>query len=232
MVTTTFLILIIVFSVFCFYDKNSMYKYLFHPYSIKHNKEHYRFLTHAFIHGDTMHLFLNVFALYMFGYAVEQSYYKIDGTNDLIGMYPSLFCRDVNDPAEVLRATRIGRLAYIALFTGGIYAASITEYFKHRNNPSYSSLGASGAIEAIIFSFIIIQPFQTLYLFVLPMPAWLLGIVFLAGSYYLSKRKTGDPDADRIGHEAHFWGAIFGIIFTICLKPSLVSEFFHTISNR
>ena len=208
-----------------------MYKYLFHPYSIKRNNEHYRFLTHAFIHGDTMHLIFNVFALYMFGYAVENSYYQLDN-GDSMGLYTSLFCRDPDDPEEVLRATKLGRIAYLGLFTGGIYAASITEYFKNRNNPSYSSLGASGAIEAIIFSYIIIQPFTTLYLFVLPMPAWLLGVVFLGGSYYLSKRKTGNPEADRVGHEAHFWGAIFGVIFTICLKPSLASEFITTIFNR
>jgi membrane associated rhomboid family serine protease len=229
MITTTFIIIIVVFSVFCFYDRNAMYKYMFHPYSIKHNREHYRFLTHAFIHGDTMHLAFNLFALYMFGYAVEESYYRIDGSGQTIGMYTAIFCKDVHDPDEILRASKLGKLAYLALFTGGIYAASITEYFKHRNNPSYSSLGASGAIEAIIFSYIIIEPFTTLYLFFLPMPAWLLGIVFLGGSYYLSKRKTGDPDTDRIGHEAHFWGAIFGVIFTIVLKPSLVSELFSRI---
>ena len=231
MVTTVFLILILVFSAYCFYDKNAMYKYLFHPYSIKRNNEHYRFLTHAFIHGDTMHLIFNVFALYMFGYAVEDHYYQLDN-GEYMGLYTSLFCKDASDPVEVLRATRIAKIAYLGLFTGGIYAASITEYFKNRNNPSYSSLGASGAIEAIIFSYIIIQPFATLYLFVLPMPAWLLGIVFLAGSYYLSKRKTGDPDADRIGHEAHFWGAIFGVIYTIALKPSLITNIFHSVFNR
>lgn len=231
MVTTTLILVILGFSVYCFYDKGLLYKYLFHPYSIKHNNEHYRFLTHAFIHADMLHMGLNLYALYMFGYAIEESYYRLDG-GDSIGLYTALFCRDVNNPEELLRAVRLAKIAYIGLFTGGIYAASITEYFKHRNNPSYSSLGASGAIEAIIFSYIIIEPFQTLYLFVLPMPAWLLGILFLVGSYYLSKRKTGDPDADRIGHEAHFWGAIFGILYTIALKPQLVSNLFHTIFKR
>lgn len=222
MVTTTFLVIILAFSLYCFYDRTAMYKYLFHPYSVKRNNEHYRFLTHAFIHGDTMHLFLNVFSLWMFGYAVEDVYYV------------DLFLNDPYNPTDEDRtqAVRLARLAYIGLFTGGIYAASITEYFKNRDNFSYSSLGASGAIEAVIFSFIIIQPFQTLYLFVLPMPAWLLGVAFLVGSYYLSKRKTGDPEADRVGHEAHFWGAIFGVIYTIILKPSLVTKLFTAITNH
>jgi len=219
MITTTFILIILAFSVYCFYDRNAMYKYLFHPYSIKHNNEHYRFLTRAFVHGDTIHLALNLFALYMFGYAVENN------------CYVGIFLANKYDftDEEYDHAVKMAKLAYIGLFTGGIYAASLTEYFKHRNHTWYSSLGASGAIEAIIFSFIIIRPFETLYLFLFPMPAWLLGVVFLGGSYYLSKRKTGDPNADRIGHEAHFWGAIFGVVYTIILKPSLVVELFSRI---
>ncbi len=199
-----------------------MQKYLFHPYSIKHHGEHYRFLTHAFIHGDTLHLGLNLFSLWMFGYAVEEIYYvNIFIDNPL----------NASDE-ERMHAVKLARLAYIGLFTGGIYAASFTEFFRYKNIPSYSSLGASGAINAIMFSFIIIQPFQILNLFFLPLPAWLLGILFLGGSYYLSKRKTGDPNTDRIGHEAHFWGAIYGILFTIALKPSLLTHFFKVIFNR
>ncbi|MGZ4038299.1 MAG: rhomboid family intramembrane serine protease, partial [Bacteroidia bacterium] len=68
MVTTTFTILIFIFSLYCFYDRSKMHKYMFYPYAIHHNNEHYRFLTHAFIHGDTLHLGLNVFSLFMFGY--------------------------------------------------------------------------------------------------------------------------------------------------------------------
>lgn len=216
MVTTTLIVVILAFSVYCFYDRTLMNKYLFHPYSIKRFNEHYRFLTHAFIHGDTLHLFLNVFSLWMFGYQVEES--------DFVNLFTEKYGEET--------AFKLAKLAYIGLFTGGIYAASITEYFRNRNNPSYSSLGASGAIEAIIFSFIIINPFQTLYLFVLPMPAWLLGVLFLVFSYYLSKRKTGDPETDRVGHEAHFWGAIFGILYTLALKPELFTIFFKTVFNH
>lgn len=216
MVTTTLILVILAFSVYGFYDRSLMNKYLFHPYSIHRFNEHYRFLTHAFIHGDTLHLFLNVFSLWMFGYQVEE--------RDFVELFKDKFGEET--------AFKVAKVAYIGLFTGGIYAASITEYYRNRNNSSYSSLGASGAIEAIIFSFIIINPFQTLYLFILPMPAWLLGILFLGVSYYLSKRKTGDPATDRVGHEAHFWGAIFGVVYTIALKPELFTTFFRTIFNH
>ena len=64
------------------------------------------------------------------------------------------------------------------------------------------------------------------------MPAWLLGVLFLVVSYYLSKRKTGDPETDRVGHEAHFWGAIFGVVYTIALRPELFTQFFRTIFNH
>jgi membrane associated rhomboid family serine protease len=228
MVTTALLAVIVLFSLYCFADPAKLQKYMFHPYSINKFGEHYRFLSHAFIHGGLMHLGLNVFCLYIFGYAIEESYYRFENGQS-IGLYVTLFCDNFNDPEQVQRGIKLAKVAYLGLFTGGIYAASITEYFRNRNNPYYSSLGASGAIEAIIFSYIIIKPADKLYLFTIPMPAWLLGILFLGGSYYMSKRKTGDPEADRIGHEAHFWGAIFGIIYTIILKPSLFVGFFEAI---
>ncbi len=222
MITITFLVIILVFSVYCFYEKDKLHKYLFHPYSIYHNGEHYRFLTHAFIHGSNLHLLLNVFALWTFGYVVEESYYV------------TLFLPDPDNASEadIDHAIKMARLAYIGLFTGGIYASSITEYFRNRNNPSYSSLGASGAIEAIIFSYIIISPTDTLYFFVLPMPAWLLGVLFLVGTYYLSKRKQKGSYSDNIGHEAHFWGAIYGVLFTIALKPQLAVTFFRSVTGK
>lgn len=219
MVTTALLVIILAFSVYCFVDPTKLNKYMFHPYSIYKFGEHYRFLSHAFIHSGFLHLGLNIFCLWMFGYAIEEVYYPY-----ILLDHPMQASEE-----ERIHAFKMARLAYIGLFTGGIYAASVTEYFRNRNNPYYSSLGASGAIEAIIFSYIIIRPADKLYLFMIPMPAWLLGILFLAGSYYMSKRKTGDPEADRIGHEAHFWGAIYGVVYTIILKPSLAVSFFQKI---
>ena len=173
------------------------YKYLFHPYSIHHNKQHYRFLSHAFLHADYLHLAFNMYALWMFGQIIEEQ------------IFPILLSHD-GEPDK-----KMGMVLYILLYTGAIYASSASEYFKNKNNKYYSSLGASGAVNALIFSYITCLPMSQLGLFFLPkMPAWIFGLLFLGVSYYLSKRKLAN---DNIGHEAHFWGAIFGILFTLTL---------------
>lgn len=207
MITYTFLAIIVVFSVYCFNDKNAMNKYLFHPYSIYHNKQHYRFLTHAFIHGDFMHLAFNCLALYSFGTVLEEQYFG----------NPYNF-----DP-------KMGKLYYILLFTGGIYAASATEYARNKNNPSYSSLGASGAISSVLFCYIMISPLGKISLFFFPMTGWIAGVILLGVSYYLIQRKRTTSYTDNISHESHFWGALFGIAFILILKPKLFSGFFRQI---
>lgn len=207
MITYTLLTIIIVFSFYCFNDRKAMYKYLFHPYSIYHNREHYRFLSHAFIHGDYIHLAFNCLALYSFGIQLEEGFFG----------NPNVF-----DP-------RLGKLFYILLFTGGIYAASITEYFRNRNNPDYTSLGASGAISSIMFCYIMISPVSRISLFFFPMQGWIAGILLLGVSYYLIRRKRTTSYSDNISHESHFWGALFGVVFIIILKPVILKGFVQQI---
>lgn len=207
MITFTLLAVIVVFSMYCFNDRNKMHKYLFHPYSIYHNKEHYRFLTHAFIHGDYFHLIFNCLALYSFGIALEDYF------------FPQLF------------GEKLGKVYYILLFTGGIYAASFTEYFRNKNNPDYSSLGASGAISSVMFCFIMVSPMSQISLFFFPMQGWIAGILLLAVSYYLIRRKKTSDYSDNISHESHFWGALFGVAFILILKPALLQHFISQIIN-
>lgn len=207
MITYTFLAIMVVFSLYCFNDRQAMYKYLFHPYSIHHNREHYRFLTHAFIHGDYMHLIFNCLALYSFGLQLEEGFFG----------NPEAF-----DP-------RIGKIYYILLFTGGIYAASFTEYFRNKNNKDYSSLGASGAISSIMFCYIMISPLSRISLFFFPMQGWIAGILLLGVSYYLIRRKRTTSYSDNISHESHFWGALFGVVFIIILKPVILDNFIFQI---
>ena len=93
----------------------------------------------------------------------------------------------------------------------------------------YNALGASGAVSAVIFAYIILAPTQKLMLLFLPIPipAYLFGLIFLGVEYYLGKRGRGN-----IGHDAHFWGAVYGILFTIILKPDLVQSFIGQLKGQ
>ncbi len=214
MITFAILFCTVAFSIYAQQNPQIKFKYLFHPYSINHYKQHYRFLSHAFLHGDYIHLAFNMYALWIFGPIVEQQ------------IYPMM----MGTPLEPNH--KLGALCYVVLYTGGIYASSIGEYYKNKNNIEYTSLGASGAINSVIFAFIMFAPTQELGFFFIPMPAWVFGLAYLGISFYLDKRNTGLASVDRVGHGAHFWGSIWGIIFTIILKPELATNFFNQIFHR
>ncbi|MCU0442820.1 MAG: rhomboid family intramembrane serine protease [Bacteroidia bacterium] len=172
---------------------------LFEPYSINQNKQYYRFVTGGFLHADWMHLFVNMLVLYSFGQAVE---YYYDG---LFGTYSDA--------------------VFVLLYVSAIFAANVSTYFKHQNNSSFRSLGASGAVSAIVFAFILFAPYQKLYLFfALPLPAIVYGILYLVYEYTMSKRGNS-----IIHHEAHLEGAIYGMLFTIALKPMVAASFFEKL---
>lgn len=206
MITYSLLAIILAFSIYAFSSPEVMQKYLFYPYLIKRHNEHYRFLTHAFIHGDYIHLLFNCLALYSFGQDLETR------------IFPILY-----------ESEKLGSVVYIILFTGGIYAASFTEYLRNKDNSSYSSLGASGAISSIMFVWILLNPTGIIALFFIPVPGWLAGILLLGVSYYLIQRKKKGTYSDGISHEAHFWGAIFGIAVIAVTKPIVLKAFFYHI---
>lgn len=211
MITLAIIFLTVGFSIYAMNKPDIKYKYIFHPYSIFHFKQHYRFLSHAFLHADYLHLAFNMYALWIFGPVVEKQIMPI-----LAG--------SIGEPNK-----KVGMLLYILLYTGAIYASSVSEYFKNKNNSYYTSLGASGAVNALIFSYILCAPTSSLGFFFIPMPAWIFGIAYLGISYYLSRRNTGNGSVDRIGHEAHFWGAIFGLLFTLAIGLTNKEVFFELI---
>lgn len=178
-------------------------KMMFNAYMIKERKEWYRFFSHGLIHGDWMHLGFNMLSLYMFGKAVEDA-------------YAAMF--DVK-----------GIFFFILLYVGGLAMSSLYSYEKNKGNIYYNALGASGAVSAVIYAFIMLAPTAKLgFMFIpVPIPAYLFGFIYLGIEYYLSRRgNTG------IAHDAHFWGAIYGIILTIILRPSVISEFINEITGR
>ena len=177
-------------------------KMMFNAYMINNRKEWWRFFSHGLIHADWLHLGFNMYALWIFGKSLESafSYDEIYGAK--------------------------GPFFFILLYVGGLVMSSLYSYERNKNNVHYNALGASGAVSAVIFSFIILAPTARLGLMFIPIPipAYLFGLIMLGVEHYLSKRgNTG------IAHDAHFWGSVYGAVFTIALKPSLAVDFVHKI---
>lgn len=111
---------------------------------------------------------------------------------------------------------RIGGTLFIALYVLALVGSHLPTLFKERENPQYGSVGASGAISAILFAYIVYYPTSELFLLFIPIPvqAWLFGVLYLAYSVYASRDKNS-----RINHDAHFWGAVTGLVFVLFTDP-------------
>ena len=169
---------------------------LFHPVTISRRRQWHRFITSGFIHADMMHLAINMFVLWSFGSAIEQIY------------YPHFF-------------GELSTTKYLILYFGGIIVSSIPSYIRHKNDPSYAALGASGGVSAVVFAVIIFAPWDNLYLYgIIAIPKILAGVGYLIYSWLKDKKSN-----DRIGHMAHFTGAVWGFLFTGFLNPDLFVRF-------
>lgn len=157
---------------------------IFYPPAINNQKQWYRFITCGFIHADVMHLAFNMYSLWMFGGAVEDAFIRIFGS--------------------------MGEAYYILLYVSSLVACLMPTYAQNIDNYYYKSLGASGAVAAIVFTYIFIAPAELMWRNPINIPAFLFGIIYLAGTAYMSKNGK-----DNINHSAHLWGAIYGIIFLI-----------------
>lgn len=193
------LVSIAVASYLCFSNTAWYTKLVFSPYIIIREKQWYRFLSSAWIHADFMHLAFNLFVLYGFGNFLE-----------------SVF---------VLWFSELGMVYYLFLFLGSVVVAGIPSYVKHKDNPAYAAIGASGGVSGVLFANIILQPFNNLYLFgAIPIPGILFGVAYLWYSHHMGKK-----GADNIGHDAHIWGALGGMAIIIVLKPSVLVNFVNQI---
>jgi len=167
------------------------------PPAIKRQHQYDRLLTCGFIHADFGHLLFNMFTFYSFGGYMERVFQP-----------------------------RIGAIGYALFYLGGIVISALPSYLRHMDDPDYRSLGASGAVSAVLFAFILIKPWAMILVFVVPVPAILFAVVYLGYTIYMDRRRT-----DRINHSAHLWGAIYGILFTIAVEPRVLGQFFERLSH-
>lgn len=179
-------------------NRELFYKLDFQPFMIDRNSQWYRFISHAFVHADWGHLVVNMFVFYQFGKLVESYFEMLFGPKWIV-----YFC---------------------LLYLGGILFSTIPGYARNRSNYHYHAVGASGAVSAVVYAFILMEPMAPLGLFLIPfrIPAWIFGLLYLALEYYLDKNSKS-----RVAHSAHYFGAVFGLIFTFILKPELVLRFFN-----
>lgn len=172
---------------------------MLNPYTVVHEKKYYQLITSGFVHNNGIHLLLNLFTLYFFGLAIEQIFYTYFGD--------------------------LGLVLYILLFITAVIVANIPTTIKHKNNYNYNSLGASGGVSALVMAFILFDPIRDLCLYaIICLPGYILGGLFIVYSIIMSKRNT-----DNINHDAHLFGAIYGVIFTLLLRPSTFAYFIEAI---
>jgi membrane associated rhomboid family serine protease len=200
-VLTILMGLTIIVSLNGFNNNNLKERLMFVPFRIKHKNEHLRIISHVLIHADLTHLAFNMFSLYFLGSFLENSFIQYFGFYEGESFF------------------------FILYILGGIFATFIP-YYRHHENRNYQSLGASGAVSAIVFAAILWNPTMQLgILFIpIPIPAYLFGPIYLFIEYLADKKgNTG------IAHDAHIGGAIFGVIFILLINFDKGKEFFYLI---
>ncbi len=201
-VTLAIIVLTCLISYKGFKDRNFFNLLKHHPFSEKRNKEWYRMLTSGFLHGDFGHLLLNMIVLLSFGNFVESYFvYTFGGS--------------------------LGRILYLLMYLTCIIAADLPTYFKHLDNQYYASIGASGAVAGVLFISILYQPLSPVYLmFAIPIKGIIFGVLYLIYESWAAKNAK-----DNIGHDAHFFGALYGMLFIIVanyafqINPNILSVF-------
>ena len=193
---TIILIVITVAVSFAAFNNAKMMNMLqFNASKIIYEKQYHRLITHAFVHANWEHLFVNMIVLFSFGQAID-TYFKYNFGNNHI-------------------------LYFFLLYFGGILASNMYALVKHYKNYFYNAVGASGAVASVLFAAIFFDPWNMIYFFgILPIPGIVFAALYLVYSYQMSNKQK-----DNVAHDAHFLGALFGFIFPILLNPRLFEVF-------
>jgi membrane associated rhomboid family serine protease len=200
-ITFIILLLTVATSIIGFSNPTFLSKGMLNPYMVHNRKEYWRLISSGFLHAGFFHLLINMMVLLGFGTVVEMYYREAFPAN--------------------------GKIYFTILYLGSILVANVPSLNKHKDNVYYNSLGASGAIAAILFASILFDPWQKIYIFgVLPLPGVILGPLYLFFEYTMSKR-----GGTNINHDAHFYGAIFGLLYTIILDPTILKYFINVLMN-
>lgn len=183
-ITITIIIITVLVSLGGFSNRKIIEDLIFYPPAVTKQNQWYRFFSCGLIHADYMHLIFNMLSLYFFGDVVESGFEQLFGP--------------------------VGKWVYLAMYVTALLFSILPTYFKNRNNYSYRSLGASGAVSAVIFAGLLLQPAGTIYFYFFPMPSFVFAPLYLIFTAYMDRR-----GGDNINHSAHLWGSLYGLAFMI-----------------
>ena len=200
MITIIIIAVTVLVSILCFAGKVPYRKLVFNAYEVWHNRGWHRMLTYGVVHAGWGHLIFNMLTLYFFGDVVEQYFAAAFGDG-------------------------VGLLLYALLYVSALAVSSVGDLIKYRDHPEYNAVGASGAVSAILFASILFEPKMGIYIFMIPIPVpgYIFAPLYLLYCWWMAKRNV-----DNIGHSAHFWGAVYGLLFPLIFNPAI---FLHFISQ-
>jgi membrane associated rhomboid family serine protease len=199
--------LTVAISAYALSNRDLMEAWIMAPYVISRNGQWYRFLTSGFLHADWSHLLFNMFAFYSFSPVVLATLAQGYGAGAGLGLF-------------------------LLLYLGGIVVSDLPTYFKHRDERNYRSLGASGGVASVLFASILLFPVNSngggIIIFPLPFPIqpFIFGVLYLLYSWYMGRRR-----GDNINHDAHFYGALYGVLVIAALVPGVVPQFVQQVLN-
>ena len=201
---TILIALTVAASAYAWSNPNVLVQGVLDPYEMNENGgQWYRFLTSGFLHADWGHLLFNMFTLYSFGGVVLSYFSRLFGNSN-------------------------GLLLFLLLYLGGIVLSDLPTYFRHRHDPDYRSLGASGGVSSVLFAGVLFQPTSGIIMLPIPfpIPGFIWAVLYLFYSYYMGRRR-----GDNINHDAHFYGALYGVVLTAALVPGILPYFLHQVMS-
>lgn len=202
-VTLIIVIVTVLFSMQAFSNPSLFDKFKHCPYIEHRHKEYYRWISSGFLHVDYLHLGVNMFVFYQFGGAVEQIYQGLFGAMG-------------------------GSILFLLMYLTSIVAGDLVTFFKHKDSPYYTAVGASGGVSGVLFAYILFNPWAEMALYgIIPFRAIVGGVLYMAYEQWAGRNSN-----DNIGHDAHFFGAIAGMIVTIALEPKIFSYFIEQLLNN
>ena len=187
------------FSIIAFSNSTLFSRFQFNPYQVYHRREWYRIITHGFLHADWAHLIINMLVLFSFGGVIESAFHIMAARTWM--KFPILWL--------------------VIFYLLSLIISSLTTLHKHKNDVWYNSVGASGAVSAVLFCSIFFDPNMTLlFMGIIPIKAFIFGPFYLLYSYYSARNAN-----DNINHDAHLLGAVFGFCFPLMIDVRMIYRF-------